>query len=56
MSGKEHEMVIAYITENLLYRNAQGLGATQNMTISEFEEGEREDDMLIIKTLIVTII
>ena len=23
LSGKEHEMVIAYITENLLYRNAQ---------------------------------
>ena len=49
LSGKEHEMVIAYITANLLYRNAQGPGTIQNMTNSEFEEGKREDDMLIIK-------
>ena len=49
LSGKEHEMVIAYITGNLLYRNAQGPGTTQNKRTSEFEEGKREDDMLIIK-------
>ena len=41
--------IIAYIAANLLYRNAQRPGTIQNMTISEFDEGEREDDMLIIK-------